>query len=118
MNKEFVYRLGLAAVSLGLAVARMFYGGLAIRSGGKVAFKRAGRLATVLIWSVGITAMFASSIYIFLPQWMAWAALPQAMGWRWLGIGTSLLTVMLFRGCIAPSARTGQCPAKSRKSTL
>ena len=96
MTAELVFRVALAIVSLAVAIIRAYYGRLAIQSGGKVSFKRASRVRTVLIWLVGVTATSASSLYVVLPEWMAWAALPLAVVLRWLGVGLGILTVLLF----------------------
>lgn len=48
MNEDVIFRSGLAVVSLALALVRFYYGRLAVRAGGKISFKRAGKIRTAL----------------------------------------------------------------------
>jgi len=57
MNEGVIFRSGLAVVSLALALVRFYYGRLAVKAGGKISFKRAGKIRTALwLWFALTTA--------------------------------------------------------------
>lgn len=93
---EIIFRASLAAVSAALALIRFYYGGRAAQAGGRVLFRRAGRVRTALVWAFGGLAAAASATWVLFPNGLAWAALPLPIGLRWAGVGLGLVTIMLF----------------------
>lgn len=96
VNDELLFRGWLAGVSLALALIRIYYGRWALHAGGKVLFRRAGRVRLILVWTLGLLAALASALWVVAPVWLAWASLSLPMGLRWLGVGTGVVTVLLF----------------------
>lgn len=93
---EIIFRASLAAVSALLALIRLYYGARAAQAGGRVLFKRAGRVRLALVWAFGGLAAAASAAWVLFPEGLAWAALPLPIGLRWVGVGLGLTTVLLF----------------------
>lgn len=95
-NRDLIFRGGLAVVSILLALIRFYYARLSIQSNAPTVFRRAGRIRTGLVWTFGGSAAVASAVWVVMPGWLEWAALPLPAVLRWVGIGLGVVTVVLF----------------------
>lgn len=96
MFGELTFRSGLVVLSILLASIRFYYGRLSIRTDAPVVLRRAGGIRTVLVWLFGGSAAAASALWVVMPAWLEWAALPLPAVLRWVGIGLGGVTVVLF----------------------
>jgi protein-S-isoprenylcysteine O-methyltransferase Ste14 len=95
MTDEFIFRLILAAIIIGVFAIRIYYRRLATRTGGPVTEKedRRNLLFRGLIAITGILTLLA---YLLYPESMAWARLDLPDWARWLGAGLGVAAVALL----------------------
>lgn len=94
MNDTF-FHLFFVGMFLAFTGIRAYYHRLAVSTGGKVEYKE-GRLHTGLRLLVGIPFMLSFAVYLVLPGWFSWAALPLP-GWaKWSGVFLGAASLVLI----------------------
>ena len=95
MNTELSFRIALAVIGTVYAAIRIYYTGLAMRSDRNF-FRPRRDLRQLAFGTLGFLIIAPLVLYIFVPEQLAWAALPLPIGWRWFGVGLGLLGILLL----------------------
>ncbi len=96
MNSEFIFRISLVMIGVLLLGIRIYYTNRWSRSHDTVAVNTTGRSTKFLAWSLGILGDLSIAIYIFVPRWLEFAALPIPGVFRWSGVGLGFISIPLF----------------------
>ena len=95
MNSEIIFRISIAVIGLLLATVRMYYTAKAIRSG-QPFWRPAGDIRQLVFGTLGMLIIIPVVIYIFAPDWLAWAALALPASLRWTGVALGLISLVLL----------------------
>jgi len=96
VNNEVIFRGGLAAVFVLLTFIRVYYARKAGKTGEKTSADGEDKLGAVLLRVLNSLVAIATLVYLIVPRWMRWSALPLPAWLRWIGIAVGLVTIALF----------------------
>ena len=102
MENELTFRVILATVYIlligttSIRNARLYYARRAGRSGEKISIKGEGKLGVTLFRLFSLMGAPAVLIYMIIPDWIRWAALPLPVWLRWSGVALSIAGIPLF----------------------
>ena len=99
MENELIFRVILAAVWILMIVTtgiRMYFSRKAGRPGENISIEGEGTLGVTLFRLFSAIGEIAVLIYLFIPDWIRWAALPMPVVLRWIGVGLIIAGVPLF----------------------
>ena len=85
-----IFRVIAAVLLVGFVAHRGFYTRKIQHPADSVIEKPNPGRATQFANLLAMPALLSSVIYIFVPSWISWAALPLPSGLRWLGVGIVL----------------------------
>jgi len=95
MNPERVFRIVLIGVFCSFSVMRILYYHLAKRAGYRTVIEESRKYSILL--SVFICyQVFSFFVYLFLPEWLSWAAFSLPLGTRAAGSSLAVFALLLF----------------------
>lgn len=97
MNSETPFRIIQALLFVGFVAHRAYYTRKYPPRDSDTLEKQAPSLKTQVANLLSVLALLATLVYLFFPQWVAWATLPLP-GWlRWFGVLLALLGLGLLQ---------------------
>jgi protein-S-isoprenylcysteine O-methyltransferase Ste14 len=96
MNTETVFQIAFIALFVGFMGVRMYYHRRAGTVGESIDNGDANKLVPFLRKFAGVPWLIAMVMYMIMPSWMAWSALPLLDGVRWVGVGLGVLVIVLL----------------------
>lgn len=101
MDTELLFRVLFALVFVALFFVSSYYRRRARIEGGTIARRAEGGLALFLRLCLALPLLLAILLYVFAPDWLAWAALSLPLWVRWVAALVALacipLSVWVFR---------------------
>ncbi len=95
MNTELIFRIALALIGSMYTVIRIYYTRLAMQSDRNF-FCHRNDIRQLVFGTLGFLNIVPTVIYVVVPKWLVWAALPLPAGWRWFGVGLGLVGIFLL----------------------
>ena len=92
MNTDLIFRIALAVIVTAYAAVRLYYARLAIQSD-KSFFRARRDVRQITFGILFFLSIVLIIIYVVAPQWLDWATLPLATGWRWFGVALGLVSI-------------------------
>ena len=86
MNDELTFRSNTAGILLTAFVISGYHRRRAQRVGGAVSRSGEGRPILFTLRLFGAAAWLSVMVYVFKPEWLAWATLASPVWLRWLGV--------------------------------
>lgn len=120
MNPELLSRMSLFLLLVVFIVNRAYYTNIHSHSEEDIGRARqinspTNRLAGLL----NLLALLAAAVYLVVPNWLAWAALPFPFWLRWIGVGLALFGFALLQWSHASLSRNwSDAPRLLRGQTL
>ncbi len=100
MNSELIFRIGLGALILVLAVVRFNFIGWAVvglpQVGRKISVEHVDQSWYRLLLCVGWLWVAAPIVYVLAPRWLDWASSGMPLFLRWIGIGLGVLGIVFL----------------------
>lgn len=96
MADDVLFRVILLTVLILLLLIRNYYSRRAGEPSLSIPAGREGKLSTILVRFFSSLTLISSLVYVIVPDWMSWAALPMPVWLRWVGAGLAIVTVPLF----------------------
>lgn len=96
MINELIFRISIALIGATLLGIRIYYTIRWSKSPDATMADTDRTYTKFLAWSLGVLGDLSIAIYIFLPGWIEFAALPISIGLRWLGVVSGIICIPLL----------------------
>ncbi len=96
MDSELTFRISAGLIFFALTVIRIYYTMIITRLRSSYSISRLGTPRTFLGLLFYVFTLLLTPVYIIVPSWLTWAALPLPTAIRWFGVAVGTAAALLL----------------------